>query len=868
MLTFILLEENPILNTKKRSVFKRIRRIILWIVSLVLFFILALITLLFVYENDVKAAIIKELNKHLKAEVQVDPKNIDLTIISSFPDCSIQFRNLLMLDAFPIKNKDTLLFAGQLNLHFNIKDLWNKNYEIKKIKLKQGVVKLLILKDGTPNYEFWNKSESKTNESGNINFNLKMVSVVNSKLSFKNKQSLIKTSLQIKQLVFKGSFKEEEFEMESDAKLFIHELVQGKTHYLREKECDIAMSLLVNDDSYSIKTAKVNLNKLKLELSGRVDYRDKLERADLKYKAPNLDIASLLSLLPEKFKGKINEYESSGNFYAEGTFRYLNKDTYSIVSDFGIKQGIITYKPNGAKATQVNLEGYLNYTKSASVLNLKNIHLTIKNDEIRGACLINDFENPYLKFSANATVKLENLINFWPIDTLSELKGNLQIDTEVEGLLSVLKEQAFSDKVKVKLKANVSKLEAKFKHDEKSYNVESCEIRAIERQIEVKDLKLERGSSDLKLNGKIPGVFNYLMDRTAPLTITGSLYSDYIKLEDFITPSGKSSETKEKPLIPSNVNFKLNAAIVKFSFGKFNANAITGEIEIKNQKAIVSDMKLLTMEGEAEINAFADNSKNRLEVALESKLSNINITELFSQLNNFGQEVLTEKNIKGSATATIEFSGTWNNKLEADLNSIHSLCNLQIERGELNDFKPLLSLSKFVDVEELKRIKFSSLQSAVEIKNGTIIIPRTSIKNSALDVQVSGTHTFDNHIDYHIQLLLNQYLAKKRKGKESEFGPIENDPEYRRSAFIRMTGTIDNPDIKYDFKGQKEKIKDDIAREKKTMKQLFKEEWNLFKKDTSVTKSKKPETVFELEKPEQASPKKTLELKKKEEEDF
>ena len=868
MLTFILLEENSILNTKKRSVFKSVRKIFLWILLLVLFFILSLIALLFIYENEVKAAIIKELNKHLKTEVKVDPKNIDLTIIKSFPDCSLQFKDLLMLEALPIKNKDTLLFAGQLNLHFNIKDLWNKNYEIKKIKLKQGIVKIRILKDGKPNYEFWNKSEVKSNHTDNINFNLKLVSVENTKFSYKNKQSLLKTSLQIKRLIFKGSFKDQEFEMESSANLFIQELVQGKTKYLKDKQCDIFLTLQVNDNSYAIKTAELNLNKLKLELSGKVEYSDKLDRADLKYKAPNLDIASLLSLLPEKFNDKINDYESSGNFYAAGTLRYLNKDTYSFVSDFGIKQGAITYKANSAKATNVNLDGYLNYSKSASILNLKNIHLNIEEDEIKGVCLINDFENPYLKFSANAEVKLENLINFWPIDTLSELKGNLQINTEVEGLLSALKEQAFSEKVKLKLEAKVSNLEAKFKHDEKTYNIESCEISAIERQIEVKDLKLKRGSSDIKLNGKIPGVFNYIMDRTAPLTITGSLYSNYIKLEDFISENGKVSDAKEKTLIPSNVNFKLNAAILKFSFGKFNAEAITGEVEIKNQKAIVSDVKLQTMEGDAEIDAFADNSKNRLDVVLQSKLNNININQLFEQLNNFGQEVLTEKNIKGSASATVEFAGTWNNKLEADLKSIESVCNLYIEKGELNDFKPLLSLSKFVEVDELKRIKFSSLSSNIQIKNSAIIIPRTSIKNSALDVEVWGTHWFDNRIDYHIQVILSELLANKRKNRNSEFGPVVEDSDKRRSAVITMKGTIDNPDLKFDKQGQKQKIKNDIIQEKKTMKRLLKEEWNLFKKDTSLKKTKKSEPVFELEKPEQSSPKKTLELKKKEEDDF
>ena len=92
--------------------------------------------LLFIYEDQVKAAIIKELNKNLKAEVRIDPANIDLTILKTFPDCSLEFKNLLMLEALPAKNRDTLLFAGRVGLNFNVLDIWNKKYQnIKRISV-------------------------------------------------------------------------------------------------------------------------------------------------------------------------------------------------------------------------------------------------------------------------------------------------------------------------------------------------------------------------------------------------------------------------------------------------------------------------------------------------------------------------------------------------------------------------------------------------------------------------------------------------------------------------------------------------------------------------------------------------------------
>jgi hypothetical protein len=259
-------------------------------------------------------------------------------------------------------------------------------------------------------------------------------------------------------------------------------------------------------------------------------------------------------------------------------------------------------------------------------------------------------------------------------------------------------------------------------------------------------------------------------------------------------------------------------------------------------------------------------------VSADCDLTGLNIQKLFTQLNNFGQTTIQDNNLKGFATANIDFAGTWDKKLNADLNSINLTSSILIERGELIGFKPLESLAKYIDVNELKHIKFSTLQSAVEIKNRVITIPKTSIKSNAINLDLWGKHTFDNVIDYHIQLLLSEIIAKRpKKNKEfdEELSLVENDPENRRSVFILMTGPIDNPTIKYDRKGAKEKIKEDIKQEKQNLKQLLKEEFGFFKKDSiKLKETEKSNQKFQIqvgeEKPKANKP---LQPKKKEEED-
>ena len=142
-----------------------------------------------------------------------------------------------------------------------------------------------------------------------------------------------------------------------------------------------------------------------------------------------------------------------------------------------------------------------------------------------------------------------------------------------------------------------------------------------------------------------------------------------------------------------------------------------------------------------------------------------------------------------------------------------------------------------------------------------------------MNIDLWGKHTFRNEIDYHIQLLLSELLANKKRANkqlDEEMEVMENDPENRRSVFIVMTGTVDNPIIKYDRKGLKQKIGEDIKAEKQSLKQILKEEFGLFKKDSTLLKSDKPkaENKFKIEYGENKEVKpKTLQPKKKEEDD-
>jgi uncharacterized protein YutD len=279
-------------------------------------------------------------------------------------------------------------------------------------------------------------------------------------------------------------------------------------------------------------------------------------------------------------------------------------------------------------------------------------------------------------------------------------------------------------------------------------------------------------------------------------------------------------------------------------FRKFKAENFTAQLVLQNKQFTASNVSFNAMQGKITGDFFIDdNNENEIIMTSTADIKTINIKELFDECENFGQNYFVADNIKGVTSTTLQFASVWNKKLELNKDKLYVFADLAIYKGELINYKPALALGKFIEINELNDIKFSTLHTQIEIKNQLINIPKTEIKSSALDLTISGIHSFDNAIDYRFKLLMNDVLWKKAKSKKkenSEFGYVEDDGLGKAVLFLHMIGTVQNYKITYDTKSLKEKWSDDIKEEKRTLKQILKDEFGWFKKDSTLADPKKP----------------------------
>ena len=820
--------------------------------------IIAAVSVALLYEEQVKKIIITQINKQLVVPVEVG--EIQFSLLKNFPKASLGFYGVNAKSVYNGNEKlncPKILFnAKEISLQFNLMDIFNGNYTINKLVINEAQLFLFIDKEKIDNYHCWKADTSKSKTA--VNFKINQILLNQFQTNYIDKSNQLQCNVVFNDALMKGEVFDEDFAVVLNAHLKINQFEYEKTSYLSHKKIELQLGLLKKKHAYSFNEASAIIEKLKLKLSGTFSNN----AINFEAKGKDLDIQSFISLLPEKWSKKFIEYQSEGSFALGLTLKGKpEKPDVKVV--FDIANASVSKSSSKFQINSLNVKGYYsngsNQTLKTSGLYVNTFSAKINQSPINGSFSIVDFTTPFLNGNIKAQVEMAAVKEILALDTFKILEGEANINLRIASTLQQLQDPAIAQtkpgQISGELQLKNSKIQ--FVNDLMSYENLQADLYADDNYILVKQCSFTHGKSQLELQGELSNYQTFFNKGNEKTVLRAYLNSENFELEDWLPKNQSKSQanTNKSENYFNNFELKLQAKISKFRFDQFYAKQLKSHIYFSDNRFSFDSLSFQTMDGKAIANGAIDLQKNGgFELICDAKLTKISIDKLFEQLNNFGQKTLTNKNIAGKLSADIKYKSSWNNLNSIIEESILADATVLIVDGELNNFTPMNKLSKFVSVSELSHIKFKELENTISISNKKIYIPQFEINSSAMNLYCSGTHDFENNIDYHFKVTLNELLSKKRKRevpKNNEFDEIEEDEKGKTTLFISMTGNIDNPKIKFDKKELKKFVKDEIKNEKQTVKQLLKEEFGLFKKDKSLKESTEKKTAkpkdFEVE---------------------
>lgn len=797
-----------------------VRNVILGVVVVLLLTLAVLFALGYVYQDELKQIAVEQINENINAPIQVKD-GIDVTFIRNFPDVSIILNNVVIPDIIQ-KNKQ-LLNAKKVSLLFNIYEVFDEKKSVRKIIIENGTIDLYRDKSGKGNYDILKPSS----DTAKTLLELKSVVFEDIELSWTDKASKIKATTWVHRLNFSGDFANDSYDLKADAHLNFHHFIYNKDTFNIEKiaELDFKMSIDNQRKIYAISNSTLNVASNKFIVDGKI----LKDNQNFTIKSSGQQIETLFDLLPEHYKQKLDGISGNGNYEILLAINNSKATSSSVAFNATLQNGELRVPKLSEKVKDVNT--VLSYDSKADMIEITQFTASYENKPIRFRLKVNQLSKaPLFILNADGDINLKSMQQFIPEDKVQEIAGNLHFEDftllgaldNSNKLISSSIEGSGSFKVNdVVLKAN-----------KVTYSNINGQLTYQKGHLIANALTAEFLSSSFYFDGTIDNLFVFIVDRASrsgntELLVDGTLMIKGFELNKMIAAFKKEQKSDAGKIDIRdvfNMRGNLNLSVDKFQYQKLRFEEINAILALAPGQILLKDFETNTMGGKLRHRGYINFTANQeMEIGGDLSIRDIELTQLFEQSENFYQTTLTDKHIKGKIEADMSFVSFFKQYSEFDPGRLSATLNCKIKNGELINFEPIRMASKFIRIEELNHIYFSDLSNQIIIKDRKISIPQMEVQSSAINLQLNGTHTFDNNIDYHIKVNLRKLLANKfKKDFSNEY--IEDDPYEGSNIFLSMSGNVSKPVITYDKQFVKKKIQSDFQSERETLKTIFKKE--------------------------------------------
>jgi hypothetical protein len=612
---------------------------------------------------------------------------------------------------------------------------------------------------------------------------------------------------------------------------------------------DLELNVDNEKGTIEIPEARIYVANLPFRVKGAVTN----DAMDFEVHADDVQLEDIANNMVESETKDIKRFEGTGNVF----FNLLihgnrtTTDPTEIECDFGVSNGSLREPTKKLRISKVHVAGkYSNKGgRDKEFLQLNELDFTTPAGPFKANMRITHFDAPEYRGKANGVLSLKMVHALFNIPYVETVSGQVRMSTDfgIQTRKVVDGQSYYSvDHCTGDLKMNDVNL--KLEDDKRTFANMNGTLFLRDEEAGIDHVSLTIGSTDLRINGVFGNIMNYV-GQVGDLKAQVDIQSDYINVADLGTTSKEEKiQDGNTYMLPSDIGANIDLSVGRMDYEGHTFRGVEGQMEVKNREINFPSLSLRNADADVRGNlTIKENSPERFQIATHFSTNNLNFKALFKEWNNFRQDVIGEDNISGIAQAEGYFEAPFHLKTGIVSDEIRSEVHLKLSNGRLRNVGAFKSITESLRSSastrwsigkenislldrKLQDLQFETLENTFIIRNSRLEIPSMTIRSSALDMDVSGTHTFSNKIDYRFAF---RFRDLKEKSVESEFGE-EVDDGTGMKIYMRMYGDLDNPTIEWDKTGRKQQAAENRAAEKETVKAMLKSEFGLFKADSTV----------------------------------
>jgi hypothetical protein len=422
------------------------RKILIGFVVFLVVLMAAAVAAPFLFKDKLRALADKQIAQRVRAQVQYNPADIDVSVLHSFPDLTLDIKNLRVigLDSF---SRDTLAFLPAMRVGLDIMTvIKGQEIKINIVELERPNLSLRRLKSGRANWDVMisdSAAAAKGQDTSQVSLAIKGWKLTDAHLRYEDLTLPFRMEARGVNHSGSGDFASNVFDMSSKTTAADLDMSYNNVAYVTDKQldADVTMNMDLNKNLYTFKDNKIKLNEFPFSFAGAIGLPNATDITyDITFKALETDFKTLLSLVPGVFTEKFKNIETSGKVafdgYYKGTQNALHMPGYGV--NLVVSNGQFKYPDLPQAAKNINLKmqvdnpsGYTNNVK----VNIPQFHLDLGPNPVDGNIAINGLEPMNVDGRVKANVNLAEALKVYPVKDLA-MRGQFFVDGTARGVYS------------------------------------------------------------------------------------------------------------------------------------------------------------------------------------------------------------------------------------------------------------------------------------------------------------------------------------------------------------------------------------------------------------------------------------------------
>lgn len=420
------------------------KKFLIVVVALLVVFIAAAIILPVIFKEDIKAAIDKELDAAVNADILFDVENFNLSLFTNFPNITATMKEFGVINRAPFEGE--ILFATEeLEVEINLMSIISgETPRIKGISLIRPIINVLVKEDGSANYDIAVASEEEETvevdtAASEFSFGIDHWEIIDGSITYDDKSMPFLLKLEGFNHSGSGDFTQASFDLNTITSVDSLTLGYDGDLYMEKKQAsiDMVISISENFSKYTFKENTAKINDFAMGFDGWFLMADDYFDMDITYSGKENTFKSLLSLVPGMYSSDFSSLTAEGILSFDGMVKGKYDDNTMPAFNVGLQvnDGMFQYPdlPTAVKNVNIdmlvdNKDGVIDNTS----IDIKKFHMDFGNNPIDAVLSIANLTDYRTKANIKASLNLAELNQMFPIEGL-DMKGIFAMNLNANG---------------------------------------------------------------------------------------------------------------------------------------------------------------------------------------------------------------------------------------------------------------------------------------------------------------------------------------------------------------------------------------------------------------------------------------------------